>query len=75
MNLMLRPPLSVCRLQAISPLLYQLAVYNLGAYNIFCYAQDPTPFVPAPPPAPQNKSRILTALLLLLTQMATYGFL
>ena len=43
-----------CRLQAISPLLYQLAVYNLATSNIFNYAQDPSPIVPAPPPASQT---------------------
>lgn len=32
-----------------SPLLYQLAVYNLAGSNLLNYAQDPMPIVPYPP--------------------------
>lgn len=32
-----------------SPLLYTVAVYNLGGSNVLNYAQDPMPVVPYPP--------------------------
>ena len=32
-----------------SPLMYKLAVYNLGGSNLLNYAQDPIPIVPYPP--------------------------
>jgi len=43
-------------IQCASPLLYQLAVYNLAGSNLLNYAQDPTPIVPYPPNNAESKA-------------------
>lgn len=35
-------------IQCASPIMYNLAVYNLAGSNVLNYAQDPTPIVPYP---------------------------